>query len=151
MIYSERHYALAADLLPHLQEKVARVPWHELERSLERHAHGRIPLACADTRRELAVAREVGLLAEDEVEQEACNAELEKDIAEALSSLTPREQTVIRLRFGFDGVGCTLEQVGNYLGLQKERIRQIEAKALSKLRHVTRAARLRPHIAWGAQ
>jgi len=50
--------------------------------------------------------------------------------------LTPREQRILRMRFGIDGAGDhTLEEVGKVFGVTRERIRQIEAKALEKLRH----------------
>lgn len=61
-----------------------------------------------------------------------------------LQTLTPREREVLRLRFGFvDGQSYTLEEVGARFGVTRERIRQIEVKALRKLRHPTRAAYLR--------
>ena len=60
-----------------------------------------------------------------------CRYQLER----ILSTLTPREQTVIRLRFGIGhDQACTLEQVGQNLSVTRERIRQIEAKALEKLK-----------------
>ncbi len=64
---------------------------------------------------------------------------LKKQIDEVLKTLTPREERVIRLRFGIDdGFHRTLEEVGNIFGVTRERIRQIEDKALKKLRHPTR-------------
>jgi RNA polymerase primary sigma factor len=56
---------------------------------------------------------------------------------EALSTLTPREEKIVRMRFGFDrnGQERTLEEIGNYFGVSRERIRQIESKALKKLRN----------------
>ena len=71
-----------------------------------------------------------------------------KDIATLLTTLTPREQQVLQLRFGLqDGQARTLEQIGNELGKTRERIRQIEAKALRKLRHPSRSRRLRGYLA----
>lgn len=65
----------------------------------------------------------------------------------ALSTLTPREEKVLRLRFGIgDGVEHTLEEVGQDFALTRERIRQIEAKALKKLRHPGRAKQLRSFL-----
>ena len=65
----------------------------------------------------------------------------------ALKSLTPREEKVIRLRFGLDdGRPRTLEEVGRDFGVTRERVRQIEAKALRKLRHPSRAKRLRDYL-----
>ncbi|MCC6780713.1 MAG: sigma-70 family RNA polymerase sigma factor [Hyphomicrobiales bacterium] len=64
-------------------------------------------------------------------------------VTEALSDLTPREQSILRMRFGIGGaVDLTLEEVGKVFGVTRERIRQIEAKALEKLRHPTRARKL---------
>jgi len=61
-----------------------------------------------------------------------------------LKSLTPREEKIIKMRFGFDdGSQRTLEEVGQLFALTRERIRQIEAKALHKLRHPSRAGKLR--------
>ncbi len=65
-----------------------------------------------------------------------------------LDTLSERERTVIRLRFGLaDGEPKTLEEIGQLYGLTRERIRQIEAKTMSKLRHPSRAAHLREHLA----
>ena len=65
-------------------------------------------------------------------------------ILEILDTLTPRQARVLRLRFGLeDGVERTLEQVGQEFGVTRERIRQIEAKALARLRHPSRSAVLK--------
>jgi RNA polymerase primary sigma factor len=64
-------------------------------------------------------------------------------VGEALDGLSPREQRILRLRFGIGGaVDCTLEEIGKEFGVTRERIRQIEAKALEKLRHPSRARKL---------
>ena len=66
-----------------------------------------------------------------------------EDINGVLKTLTPREEAVIRLRFGLkDGRCHTLEEVGSYIGVTRERIRQIEQKALQKLNHPTRRRKL---------
>jgi RNA polymerase primary sigma factor len=68
---------------------------------------------------------------------------LGQHLAEALSGLTPREERILRMRFGFGGMNeHTLEEVGRTFGVTRERIRQIEAKALQKLRHASRARKL---------
>jgi RNA polymerase primary sigma factor len=68
---------------------------------------------------------------------------LQKAMAEAIADLTPREQRILRMRFGIDGTtDHTLAEVGRELGLTRERIRQIEAKALEKLRHPRRGRKL---------
>ena len=72
---------------------------------------------------------------------------LREDIIEVMSGLSPRERDVLRLRFGLDdGKQRTLEEVGQLFGVTRERIRQIEAKALRKLRHPNRSRRLREYI-----
>ena len=69
---------------------------------------------------------------------------LKKELADVLESLTDREERVLRLRFGLDdGHPRTLEEVGKEFGVTRERIRQIEAKALRKLRHPSRSRRLK--------
>ncbi|NNF06871.1 MAG: RNA polymerase sigma factor RpoD [Candidatus Eisenbacteria bacterium] len=74
----------------------------------------------------------------------ATKAMLKEDVEEVLSTLTKREALVIKLRFGLTEDGCprTLEEVGAFFKVTRERIRQIEAKALRKLRHPTRRRRL---------
>ena len=72
---------------------------------------------------------------------------LREDLAEVLCTLSPRERDVLRLRFGLDdGRQRTLEEVGQLFGVTRERIRQIEAKALRKLRHPNRSKRLREYV-----
>ena len=73
---------------------------------------------------------------------------LKEQLAAVLASLDGREQRVIRLRFGLDdGHPRTLEEVGRAFGLTRERIRQIEARALRKLRHPSRSRKLREYAA----
>lgn len=72
---------------------------------------------------------------------------LREDLADVLCTLSPRERDVLRLRFGMDdGRQRTLEEVGQLFGVTRERIRQIEAKALRKLRHPNRSKRLREYV-----
>ena len=72
---------------------------------------------------------------------------LREQIDGVLSSLTPREQRVLQLRFGLeDGRSRTLEEVGKEFNVTRERIRQIEAKALRKLRHPTRSRKLKDYL-----
>ena len=72
---------------------------------------------------------------------------LKEQLEEVLSTLTPREMKVLRLRFGLDdGRARTLEEVGQSFGVTRERIRQIEAKALRKLRHPSRSKKLKDFL-----
>ena len=72
---------------------------------------------------------------------------LRRELFSVLKSLTPREERVIALRFGLeDGRARTLEELGKEFNVTRERVRQIEAKALRKLRHPSRAKRLRDYL-----
>ncbi|MDP3063717.1 MAG: sigma-70 family RNA polymerase sigma factor, partial [Chloroflexota bacterium] len=72
---------------------------------------------------------------------------LKVQLGEVLDTLNPRERGVLQLRFGLeDGRSRTLEEVGREFGVTRERIRQIEAKALRKLRHPSRARKLRDFL-----
>ena len=76
-------------------------------------------------------------------EQYAYREQLKESLREVLSTLTEREENVIRMRFGLDnGQPMTLEEVGQKFGVTRERIRQIEAKAIRKLKHPTRLNKL---------
>jgi RNA polymerase primary sigma factor len=75
------------------------------------------------------------------------NVNLKEQTAQVLRTLTPREEKVIKMRFGLeDGSEHTLEEVGQSFAVTRERIRQIEAKALRKLRHPSRSRKLRAFI-----
>ena len=72
---------------------------------------------------------------------------LREQLEEVLGTLTEREQKVLRLRFGLDdGRARTLEEVGKEFNVTRERIRQIEAKALRKLRHPSRSRKLKDYL-----
>jgi RNA polymerase sigma factor (sigma-70 family) len=87
------------------------------------------------------------LIGLDYPEQEMVEVEMVKIVQDKLDSLTPREAEILRLRFGFDGgIGHTLEEVGAKFKVTRERIRHIEAHALRKLRHPSRADGLRQFI-----
>lgn len=94
---------------------------------------------------------ELGMFVEDNVTptpmQTAYSKLLSEKIREVLETLPPREARILRLRFGLeDGRNYTLEEVGTKFGLTRERIRQIESKALRRLRHPRRARQLREYL-----
>ena len=94
---------------------------------------------------------ELGMFVEDEITptpiQVAYGNMLRDKIEEVLSTLAPREARILRLRFGLDnGKAYTLEEVGQKFGLTRERIRQIEGKALRRLRHPRRARQLKDYL-----
>ena len=79
--------------------------------------------------------------------EEASHTLLHEQLEDVLATLTPREQQVLRMRFGLqDGKPHTLEEVGKEFDVTRERIRQIESKALRKLRHPSRSKKLRDFL-----
>jgi RNA polymerase primary sigma factor len=95
---------------------------------------------------------QLGDFIEDETMPEPVDAAarelLKEQVQNALAVLTERERQVLEMRFGLlDGKDYTLEEVGKYFNVTRERIRQIEAKALRKLRHPTRSRHLRDYLA----
>ena len=94
---------------------------------------------------------ELGQFVEDQVTptpiQTAYSHLLRERVVEVLDTLPPREARILKLRFGLeDGRTYTLEEVGAKFGLTRERIRQIESKALRRLRHPRRARQLRDYV-----
>ena len=94
---------------------------------------------------------ELGHFIEDDVSptpiQSAYQSMLKDKLEEILSTLSPREARVLRLRFGLDdGTSYTLEEVGQKFGLTRERIRQIEGRALRQLRHPKRSEQLKDYL-----
>ena len=94
---------------------------------------------------------ELGMFIEDEINptplQAAYQSMLREKLDEVLSTLAPRESRILRMRFGLeDGITYTLEEVGQRFGLTRERIRQIEGKALRRLRHPRRARQLKDYL-----
>lgn len=82
---------------------------------------------------------------EDETFSELHNKQRRIVVEETLEKLTPKEANILRERYGFNGNEKTLEEVGNIYGVTRERIRQIEAKALKKLRHRSKSKILREY------
>ena len=94
---------------------------------------------------------ELGMFVEDEntptPSQTTTQNLMSQKVDEVLNSLSPREARILRLRFGLEnGRTYTLEEVGEKFGLTRERIRQIEGKALRRLRHPMRARQLREYL-----
>ena len=94
---------------------------------------------------------ELGMFVEDDITptpiQSAYGNMLREKVEEVLATLSPREARILRLRFGLDnGHTYTLEEVGQKFGLTRERIRQIEGKALRRLRHPRRARQLKDYL-----
>jgi RNA polymerase primary sigma factor len=94
---------------------------------------------------------DLGMFIEDELTptpvQSAFQSLLKDKIEEVLGTLTPREARVLSMRFGLEtGIPYTLEEVGEKFGLTRERIRQIESKALRRLRHPRRARQLKDYL-----
>jgi RNA polymerase primary sigma factor len=94
---------------------------------------------------------ELGHFIEDELTptplQSAYQSMLKDKLEEVLTTLSPREARILRLRFGLDdGNEYTLEEVGRKFGLTRERIRQIEGRALRRLRHPRRARQLKEYL-----
>jgi len=94
---------------------------------------------------------ELGMFIEDDFSptplQSAYQSMLREKLAEVLSTLSPREARILQMRFGLDdGNSYTLEEVGQKFGLTRERIRQIEGKALRRLRHPRRARQLKDYL-----
>ena len=94
---------------------------------------------------------ELGMFVEDEITptpiQSAYHNMLHEKVDEVLGTLSPREARILQLRFGLDnGRTYTLEEVGQKFGLTRERIRQIEGKALRRLRHPRRSRQLKEYL-----
>lgn len=106
---------------------------------------GQINLLSAEEELELAKRISIGdQNAKDKLVE--ANLRLSEAVGTALGTLSEREASVLRMRFGMhDGQLYTLEQIGNIHGVTRERIRQIESKAIRKLRHCSRAKLLRDY------
>lgn len=103
-----------------------------------------MPVGDEDSSRLGDFVEDGGIQAPDEI---VLHGLLRDDLEEVMKSLTDREKTVLKLRFGLDdGHPRTLEEVGRVYNVTRERIRQIEAKALRKLKHPTRSKKLREYL-----
>jgi RNA polymerase primary sigma factor len=80
------------------------------------------------------------------IEEGLVRRSLSRDVAALLKELNPREQEILRMRFGFEGDPMTLEEIGKKIGLSRERIRQIETKAKRRLRARARMKALHDYL-----
>jgi len=129
--------ALEIDTTPQKVDWMLRVSW--------------LPLSLESPINEDEEESELGMFVEDQLTpspiQSAYTKLLRERVEEVLETLPPRESRILRLRFGLeDGRYYTLEEVGAKFGLTRERIRQIESKALRRLRHPRRARQLRDYL-----
>jgi RNA polymerase primary sigma factor len=143
-----------------MEQKLGRVPTtEELAEQVGIQAHkvdwmmrvSWLPLSLESPINEDEEEAELGMFVEDDVTptpiQSAYSKLLSEKIQEVLDTLPPREARILRLRFGLEnGRSYTLEEVGQKFGLTRERIRQIESKALRRLRHPRRSRQLRDYL-----
>jgi RNA polymerase primary sigma factor len=119
------------------------------EKVLEFQHYAREPLSLDQTIGEEGDSR-LGEFIEDSQAVVAVDAVsftlLQDDLRLVLATLSEREAGIVRLRFGLDGQPRTLDQIGHIYGVSRERIRQIEAKAMAKLRHPSRSQALRDYL-----
>ena len=145
------------------QARTIRIPVHMVEtinkvkkvQSQLLHQNGHEPSAdeiAAEIDMPVDKVREIMRVAQEPVSLEtpadaASHTMLREQLSDVLSTLTPREAKVLKLRFGLeDGRSRTLEEVGKEFNVTRERIRQIEAKALRKLRHPSRSRKLKDYL-----
>lgn len=147
-------------LMHELEQKLGRVPTNEeLAAELDISANkvdwmmrvSWLPLSLESPINDDEEESELGMFVEDTLTptpiQTAYNKMLRERIEAVLDTLPPREARILRLRFGLDnGHTYTLEEVGQKFGLTRERIRQIESKALRRLRHPRRSRQLKEYI-----
>jgi len=142
---------LTSDKLPDITpEEIAKIMGIEVEK-----AHEIVKISQETTSIETPVGREEDSRLKEFIPDEttlspfdsASHDLLKEQLVEVLDTLNPRERKVLELRFGIkDGRSRTLEEVGKEFGVTRERIRQIEAKALRKLRHPSRSKRLKDYL-----
>lgn len=147
-------------LMHELEQKLGRVPTNE-ELAVEMDVSSNkidwmmrvswLPLSLESPINEDEEESELGMFVEDNLTptpiQTTYNKMLRERIEAVLDTLPPREARILRLRFGLDnGHTYTLEEVGQKFGLTRERIRQIESKALRRLRHPRRSRQLKEYI-----
>lgn len=147
-------------LMHELEQKLGRVPTNEeLATEMDTSTNkvdwmmrvSWLPLSLESPINEDEEESELGMFVENSLTptpiQSAYNKMLRERIEAVLDTLPPREARILRLRFGLDnGHTYTLEEVGQKFGLTRERIRQIESKALRRLRHPRRSRQLKEYV-----
>ncbi len=143
----------------HLQQELRREPTtEELARKMELSV-GKVRKALRIAQEPISLETPVGEEEESHLgdfivdrqgqspSESVINLNLREQTAEVLKTLSPREEKIVKMRFGLqDGSEHTLEEVGQHFAVTRERIRQIEAKALRKLRHPSRSHRLKAFL-----
>ena len=134
--------AVAADMPNSQVERILRFAYTQL--------FGHIELDAAPVTEEDLDTERLSLFKIDNVEALNDNLDeiierkaLRETLDKLLETFTPREQEIIRLRFGFDGMPQTLEEVGQFFNITRERVRQIENKCIRRLRHPSKAKKIR--------
>ena len=112
---------------------------HLVQQKCDRPLHSKNDVMRLSTNESLDTINEVSPVIVDNCLEELKRQNLKETVSLVLSSLQPREERVLRLRFGINTEEHTLEEVGVKFSLTRDRIRQIEAKALRKLKHPSRS------------
>ena len=119
---------------------------HLIQQKCDRPLHSKNDVMRLSTNESLDTINEVSPVTVDNCLEELKRQNLKEAVSLILSSLTPREERVLRLRFGLNTEEHTLEEVGVKFSLTRDRIRQIEAKALRKLKHPSRSKELKDYL-----
>ena len=119
---------------------------HLVQRKVDRPLSSKNDVMRLSTNESLDTINEVSPVTVDNCLEEFKRQNLKEAVSLILSSLTPREERVLRLRFGLNTEEHTLEEVGVKFSLTRDRIRQIEAKALRKLKHPSLSKELKDYL-----
>src|SRR6056300_1319309 len=120
---------------------------HLVQQKCDRPLHSKNDVMRLSTNESLDTINEVSPVIVDNCLEELKRQNLKEVVTKILSSLQPREERVLRLRFGINlKKDYTLEEVGKIINVNRERVRQIEAKALRKLKHPSRSKELKHYL-----